>query len=246
MAYCNVWDQWSASKGEESKSNFKGAICFSSLFRFLSDTKINDLNVKLYIGKDFSSGHSLEFTKEEIAYVFKHLSPIVDPPTILDGKYLDKDCVILHFDFTRKTIGYIKVVLTICRYFYETEYLNRNHWNSKTDIIRSMVHVMRDAIDFHKSNPDFSFIEVLQLMHYNVSDNSNHGLVAFLDGGYPTQIVSEETFKRNMTDKNFVTVYYHNDGIFNGCKIDNNELSYKDPKGENDKYLQIINTIKKI
>jgi len=249
MSYKNVWDSWSASKGEKSKNQIREAICFSALFMQINDYPVKDLNVKLYIGKRFSSGHNLEFTNDEIAYVFKHLGNTIDSPLILDGKHDDNDCVILHFDFTGKTVGYIKVVLTICRYFYETEYLNKKHWNSKDknpETARCMINVMRDSIDFHKNNPESSFIEVLQLMHYNVSDNSNHGLVSFHDGGYPSQIISEDTFKKNMVNKNLNTVYYCGNGVFDKCTISNNNLSYKDPIGENEKYLKIINEIKKV
>lgn len=232
MALHNTYEYW--TDNPENKVLQTGKICFSSLFPLFNDRSRTSLGLNLYMG-DLWVGHDLKFTKEEIAFVFEKLSKAITPPEIssVDIK-LNSDTynTLLTFDFKNKTAGYFKTVLTICRYFYETEYINKGQ--------RSMIPIMRDTIDHCVANPDDSFIEVFQLMQYDVRDNSNHGLVNFFEEGYPTQIISEETFIKNMDNPSLTRVYYQGSGVFKDFKIDHN------PEMTKEEYLKTFNTIKRV
>jgi len=209
-------------------------VCFSSLFPMFNNRQRSSFVLNLYMG-NFGVGHDLKFTIEEIAFVFDKLSKAITPPEISSVDIEIEGCkynTLLAFDFKNKTSGYFKTVLTICRYFYETEYIHKGQ--------RSMIPIMRDTIDHCIANPEDSFIEIFQLMQYDVIDNSNHGLVNFFEEGYPTQIISEETFIENMDDPDLTRVYYSETGVFKDVKIDHSSVM------SNKEYLKTFKTIKRV
>ena len=237
----------------QSLTNCKGSACYSSLYSYLCrrDGLLNDLIFTLFMYNKMDNDpsipnkqktkHLLEFSLEDINYVFDKLEHIIDRPIIeeftdeIGGGYT------LTFDFKQKTYGYIKVVTTICRYFFEFHYIKY-----QGDRRRDMKDVLLDTINYCKNNPEASFIEMFQIMHYNVSSNGGHTLVSVDCNCCLSEIVSEKTFIKRMKDPKLSCVYsYRSNSYSNGLGVFDLPSLKRTTKTE-EEYLKTINEITRI
>jgi len=211
------------------------SICFSEIFYRNNNTDklpIESLKIKMY-RKSYTDQHKLEFDKDEIKYVFERLSHIINPPTISDNLLEEDPGLTLDFVFNKNTDAYVKVVCTISRYFYERQ-KNRN---------KTYAGMMKDSIECSKLNPDVPFIEILQFMHFDVDSGGGHSLVNVCDDCCLQMITSDETFRKNMFDKNVLNVYSTSSGSTSSVFNNGNLVKITNT---NEEYLKTINEITRI
>ena len=199
------------------------------------------MSIKMY--EKMCAQHDLSFSREDIEYVFDRLSHVIPVPTIEETKHANKDepGLIVKFEFKDKSAAFIKVLTTICRYFFEFNRYSLD--DDASDTGRELPIVMSDAIKYSKENPTVPFIECLQLFHYGQLYGCNHSIVFHERSLYPNKITSDQLFIKNMNDLNQKCVWgdfspSETDAIF-GC------TTFAD--GVNDKnYLENLNNIVRV
>lgn len=231
MSYLMHYSYKFNSEGEHSIDG----ICFDGLFRSLSNKgKIQKLDVSVNMYENPKNNeHKLSFTPEEILYVFSKMSNLFEPPVIEEiknGKH--GEGYVAKFEFVNKTPGYIKTVLTILRYFFEN-YMRKG----------IMIDIMRDSIEFSKAHPEESFIEILQVMHFGLHDNSGHSLINMNDDCYCDFIVSEATVAKNLLDPEVLKVYCY---VYEDCKSIFGITNLIPTKCSREEYLKTFKEIKRI
>lgn len=200
--------------------------CFGELFDNISSRSLQDLKLNVSMLAKKGVCHKLEFSIEDINYVFDRLAHVIDKPEIVPIEGTEN--ISVNFIFTQKSSGHIKVATTLCRYFYE---------QCESNTKRSFKVIMRDSIEHARNNPEVPFIEVLQLFHYCSSENDGHSIVDIYNHEYPTVIISDTTFVSNMQNKDISTINYHT-GVFGKFQHDKMPKDYD--------YLNNLNNITRI
>lgn len=188
------------------------SACFGDLFRYLKSH--NNIDVTIFMYDKHNKGnndHNLSFSKEEIEYVFDQIKDVTEIPIIENLNDSIGSGLTLKFIFTDRSMAYIKTMVTIARYFFES--YNAEYEGYDAISIRDFSVIMRDSIEYSKLNPEIPFIEIFQLMHYSSNTNGNHTIMNVYRGGFSSKIISNNTFIENMNDHRLKTVYDSN-GIF--------------------------------
>lgn len=202
-------------------------ICFSNLFNFLDSE--NNGSITVYMYPKLSENHNLSFSKEEIEYVFDKLSYIFETPQINE---IENDGLSITVNFCNKSAGYVKVLTTIIRYFYE---LN----GDPSEINNDLNVIMRNTIEYCKLNLEESFIEILQLFHHDTNYGNNHSIVFVPRTGAPIAITSNESFIKKMNDFSVKNIWSTSNAVFKNT-------IFNDSKVLNDNYSETFKNIPRV
>lgn len=201
--------------GSDLKYNTNSS-CFSEIFYHTG--KINTFEIEIYMYNDGVSAHNiLALNKDDILYVFDRLSEVINIPILEEFTDVYGGGLCLKLFFESKSAGYIKTILTICRYFFE-----------KTSARRDFNEIISGTIKYAKKHEEIPFIEVFQLFHYDLDINTNHSLVEGFSNEYPVKIISNSIFILRMNDSNVLSVNNkRSNGVFAEFEHDEGNIKEK-------------------